>query len=204
MARPPNADAARTRERIRRAASELFAERGLGRTSVRAIAKAAGVSVAMVSHHFGGKEPLYQACVDSMYEELGEMQGSLLEALSGDRPLDATLREAVVMGLRHARAHQPALRLVMRHVIDTGSVPAERRDRWLKPALAMAPTVLAGRTPRSPEQLRFAIQSVLFLVTRYALASDEDLALLVGEDGDATAAVEEQLGLQACALLGVS
>lgn len=50
------------RARIRDAAIELFGARGFERTSVRAIAEAAGVSPALVLHHFGDKQGLRAAC----------------------------------------------------------------------------------------------------------------------------------------------
>jgi TetR/AcrR family transcriptional regulator, regulator of cefoperazone and chloramphenicol sensitivity len=47
--------------RIRDTALELFAARGVAATSLRAVAKAAGVSPALVVHHFGSKDGLCQA-----------------------------------------------------------------------------------------------------------------------------------------------
>ena len=51
------------REKIMREARSLFAERGLEGVSVREIATAAGVNIAMVSYYFGGKEGLYFECI---------------------------------------------------------------------------------------------------------------------------------------------
>jgi TetR/AcrR family transcriptional regulator, regulator of cefoperazone and chloramphenicol sensitivity len=50
------------RARIRDAAIELFAERGIGPATIRDIAQAAGVSSGLLRHHFGAKEGLRQAC----------------------------------------------------------------------------------------------------------------------------------------------
>lgn len=50
------------RARIRDAALELFGAEGFARASVRAIAAKAGVSAALVTHHFGSKEALRKAC----------------------------------------------------------------------------------------------------------------------------------------------
>src|SRR5215218_9209360 len=49
------------RARIRLAALRLFASQGFEATSTRAIAAEAGVSHALVRHHFGSKEGLRQA-----------------------------------------------------------------------------------------------------------------------------------------------
>jgi TetR/AcrR family transcriptional regulator, regulator of cefoperazone and chloramphenicol sensitivity len=47
--------------RIRNAALDLYAERGEDRTSMRAVAAAAGVTVGLVVHHFGTKDRLRDA-----------------------------------------------------------------------------------------------------------------------------------------------
>ncbi len=53
-----------TAARIRNEAIKLFGEHGFTKTSVRAIAKAAGVSPGLVIHHFGSKDELRAACDD--------------------------------------------------------------------------------------------------------------------------------------------
>ncbi|HUH72349.1 MAG TPA: TetR family transcriptional regulator, partial [Mycobacterium sp.] len=55
--------------RIRDAAIEQFGENGFD-TGLRAIAEAAGVSAALVIHHFGSKENLRKACDDYIAEEV--------------------------------------------------------------------------------------------------------------------------------------
>lgn len=53
--------------RIRDAAIEQFGKHGLG-VGLRAIAEAAGVSAALVIHHFGSKDGLRKACDDYVAE----------------------------------------------------------------------------------------------------------------------------------------
>jgi AcrR family transcriptional regulator len=53
-----------TRARVRDAAIRLFAAEGYDLVPVRRIAEEAGVSAALVIHHFGSKEGLRQACDD--------------------------------------------------------------------------------------------------------------------------------------------
>ncbi|WP_197376563.1 TetR/AcrR family transcriptional regulator [Mycolicibacterium baixiangningiae] len=55
--------------RIRDAAIEQFGHHGFG-VGVRAIAEAAGVSAALVIHHFGSKDGLRKACDDYVAEEI--------------------------------------------------------------------------------------------------------------------------------------
>jgi len=52
-----------TRDRILASARELFARNGIGNTSIRAVAAAAGVDSALVHHYFGTKERLFGAAV---------------------------------------------------------------------------------------------------------------------------------------------
>lgn len=62
--RRTESDAAGTRDRILAAAREEFSERGFEKTSVRGIAKAAGVDSALVHHYFGTKEQVFEAAVE--------------------------------------------------------------------------------------------------------------------------------------------
>jgi len=64
--RPRRTEAAsgETREKILAAAREEFSERGYEKTSVRGIAKAAGVDSALVHHYFGTKEQMFGAAVE--------------------------------------------------------------------------------------------------------------------------------------------
>lgn len=68
--------------RIRDAAIEQFGEHGFG-VGLRAIAEAAGVSAALVIHHFGSKEGLRKACEDYIAETI---RGNKSEALQSNDP----------------------------------------------------------------------------------------------------------------------
>ncbi|HMB54533.1 MAG TPA: TetR/AcrR family transcriptional regulator [Thermoanaerobaculia bacterium] len=58
---PDTGPGAHTREALLDAAQELFAERGIASSSLRAITAAAGANLAAVSYHFGSKEGLVRA-----------------------------------------------------------------------------------------------------------------------------------------------
>src|SRR3954463_2442137 len=58
-----------TRERLIRAAAQLFAEKGFEGASVKELAQEAGVNVSLVSYHFGGKEGLFKACLEQFGKE---------------------------------------------------------------------------------------------------------------------------------------
>jgi AcrR family transcriptional regulator len=68
--------------RIRDAAITQFGEHGFG-VGLRAIAEAAGVSAALVIHHFGSKEGLRKACDDYIAEEI---RASKSEAMRSHEP----------------------------------------------------------------------------------------------------------------------
>lgn len=52
-----------TRERILVCAREMFADKGIDKTSIRAIAARAGVDSALVHHYFGTKQQLFAAAI---------------------------------------------------------------------------------------------------------------------------------------------
>lgn len=56
------------RDRILEAARTEFAERGYDKTSVRGIAKAAGVDAALVHHYFGTKDEVFAAAIEVSFE----------------------------------------------------------------------------------------------------------------------------------------
>lgn len=56
------------RERILESARTEFAERGYDKTSVRGIAKAAGVDPALVHHYFGTKDEVFGAAIEVSFE----------------------------------------------------------------------------------------------------------------------------------------
>jgi AcrR family transcriptional regulator len=67
------------RARIRDAALEQFAERGVAGATIRGIADAAGVSPGLVQHHFGSKEDLRAACDEYAFATIRRMNTDALE-----------------------------------------------------------------------------------------------------------------------------
>ena len=212
MARPVNADAHATRSRILSGALDLFADRGMTGVTTRDVAAAAGVSLAMVHHYFGSKEGLYRACLESTQDELGGLGGELKTALveSGAAPV-AILERAIRIGFQFARAHRSAVRLMQRDLVDAGEIDPRIREERLLPFLGQMSDALALVTGRPVSSLRLAIQSTIFLVVRYAISHDSDLARLADVPpvpaGSASAAalvrIEDHLVEAGLAMLGV-
>ncbi|CAM3347103.1 TetR family transcriptional regulator [Mycobacterium intermedium] len=65
--------------RIRDAAIEQFGQHGFG-VGLRTIAEAAGVSPALVIHHFGSKDGLRKACDDYIAEEIRSEKSATIQS----------------------------------------------------------------------------------------------------------------------------
>lgn len=79
-----------TRERILATAEKLFAEAGIGATSLRTITTAAGVNLAAVNYHFGSKDALVEAVYRRHLEPLNHARLRRLETTeqaAGGKPL---------------------------------------------------------------------------------------------------------------------
>ena len=204
MARPINANAGETRRRIRQAASHLFADHGLAGASVRDIAKIADVNPAMVSHYFGNKAGLYQACIDSLYGQLDTGQATFLRAMAQGEGLGPLIGQTVRAAYALARENKGLIRLIMRDVLDRGEVDPERRQGVLGPFLSEGSRILAQQTQRPSVELRIALQSIVFLTVRYTLCTEDELRSITGLDTDMETAVANYLEKFALQQLGIS
>jgi AcrR family transcriptional regulator len=83
-----------TRERILRVARDLFTDRGFDAVSVRDIVARARVNLGAVTYHFGSKQALYHAAIESMAEPFAARIAEL--AAGPGKPLDRI--EAIVRG----------------------------------------------------------------------------------------------------------
>ncbi|WP_433467492.1 TetR/AcrR family transcriptional regulator [Spirillospora sp. CA-128828] len=84
------------RARIRDAALLEFAEHGVKGATIRGIAKAAGVSPALVQHHFGTKDALREACDEYVIETIGETKREALDGgISSPGFLSVAMRTAL-------------------------------------------------------------------------------------------------------------
>jgi AcrR family transcriptional regulator len=84
-----------TKDAIAEAARRLFAELGYDRTSLRAVARAAGVDPALVSHFFGSKQQLFVAVTDLPFEP----ESTLPQLVAGDRSTIGLRVAAFVLAL---------------------------------------------------------------------------------------------------------
>lgn len=93
------------RARVRDAALLQFAEHGMKGATIRGIARAAGVSPALVQHHFGTKEALRQACDEYAVAAIREIkEESLRGGMSDPGFLAIAMRTALPIQRYLARA----------------------------------------------------------------------------------------------------
>jgi len=84
---------AETRTRLLEAAAELFAERGIEASSIDAIANLAGRTSGAIYGHFGGKEGLLSALLESWVDDVSAVIGAeLVAATTLDERLAALWR----------------------------------------------------------------------------------------------------------------
>lgn len=77
---------------IKRAAAGLFARQGLGATSMRQIARAAGLHVSSLYYYFATKDQLYRDVMADVLDSVGEIASRSLRSSGGAK---AHLREFV-------------------------------------------------------------------------------------------------------------
>ncbi|MFI1682081.1 TetR family transcriptional regulator [Streptomyces sp. NPDC020607] len=110
-----------TRDQILRAAREEFSERGYEKTSVRGIAKAAGVDSALVHHYFGTKEQVFEAAITIAFAPALEAPAAI-----DDGPLDGVGERLTrfVLGVWENPATRAPLLAIVRSAVDNETAAA--------------------------------------------------------------------------------
>lgn len=153
------------RDRILDAAERLFAEKGFEGASVRDLAAAAGVNLAAINYHFGGKESLYRAVGERLMNELRERRlGAIRGALEAPgATLESTLRAFAWQIFRPlddpARARR-FIQLAHREMAEPRLAPAFCNENIVDPIeRALEEAVLRFEPGLSPEGARFAVHA---------------------------------------------
>jgi AcrR family transcriptional regulator len=170
---PGPADQDRTaRARIRDAAIHRFADAGVDGTSIRSVAAEAGVSPALVIHHFGSKDALRGACDEHVAAMIREQKRAALRSGAAMDPLGA---------LRSYRSGPPLLRYLARTLVDGSPRVAQLVDELVEDAVAYTEEGVAAGTLTPSEQPR-ARTTVLTIWSLGALVLHEHLQRLLGAD----------------------
>ena len=149
----------RTEARILDAAAQIFLTAGYERTTIRAVASAAGVDAALVMHYFGSKQELFRQVIETApVPSISEAPGQAAEQ--------------ILAGIADRLASAPGASLAL------------LRSMLTNPEAASAASVAAARyeaqisqaIPASDASLRAAIISAITLgvmVSRHLIKSDE-------------------------------
>jgi AcrR family transcriptional regulator len=180
-------DGDETRARVLEVALPLFADRGFAGTSVRDVARAAGVNVATLAYHFRDKQGLYDEVVQRLHHDLAaDLARAGRSSADGD-PVARWLRD----GWRFCRAHRDHLRLLLRHLLDTGAQATVVIDRWSEPLLQVAEAQVATLHPDwTQARRRLLVLSMMHLTVRLSLEHPPQLARMATV---AEAALEDEI-----------
>lgn len=160
------------RARIRDAAIASFAKDGVAATSVRAIAAAAGVSPALIIHHFGSKDGLRYACDEHITAVIREGKYAAMAAGPAFDPLAA---------LRSTAGDPPIGRYLARTLIDGSPHVRELVDEMVEDASGYMEAGVANQTLR-PSAYPRERAAILTLWSLGALVLHEHMHRLLGVD----------------------
>lgn len=114
----------KTRERILNVAERLFANHGFNGVSMRDLAAAAKVPLALISYHFGPKKALYRAVFARRYEALTEQRITRLGKVDLRRPGNEAVEDVIaafldpILELKTSRSNTHFATLIARESID--------------------------------------------------------------------------------------
>jgi AcrR family transcriptional regulator len=149
----------RTEARILDAAARAFVADGYERTTIRAVASAAGVDAGLVMHYFGSKQELYGRVIDAA--PVPEVSGTPAEAA-----------EQILATLADRLASEPVASLALLRSMLTNPEAASAASA----GIARYEAQIAQAIPAADAGLRAAIISAITLgvtVSRHLIASDE-------------------------------
>jgi AcrR family transcriptional regulator len=176
--------------RILAAAEEEFASLGYDATSLRQVAGKAGVPIALVSYHFGGKPGLYRAIFEARIRAIVEqrMAGLALADLETDpaRKLDMIVKSTLVPMLRlRATEHSSHFgTLLAREVSDPRSIDRGIVRDLLDPIAEAVTARLGAALPdRSKAEIHWIYQ-ILIGAMVYAMGDAGRISRLSGGAAD--------------------
>ncbi len=158
-------DTVTSRDRILRAATELFAERGYEATSTRAIADSVGLNIATVAYHVGGKPDLYREVVRLGHQAQRDAMAGPLVELAATGPDPAEVR-AALRGFVDA---------YLDFCVANPHVPALWMRRWLSDGADVAEI----ETDYAGPLVREVSSAVRLVLDRAGMAADLDVDMLV-------------------------
>ncbi|MFC1417534.1 TetR/AcrR family transcriptional regulator [Streptacidiphilus cavernicola] len=185
MPLPEGPDA--SRERIVAAATTLFAEHGYDGTTTRGIAAAAGLNMATVAYHVGGKPDLYQEVMRRAHQAeqdaLGPALADFRSAARTDAPAAAAALVDRYLDFCLAQPHVPAL-WMRRWLADAAEV-ADLEAAYASPLIeSVRDAVLAALPDRSAADVEMTVWTVLWSTHGFCRSGILDAAAVRRGPGD--------------------
>jgi AcrR family transcriptional regulator len=165
-----SADAPPRQEEILREATRLFAAQGYAGTTTRAIATAAGLNIATVHYHFGGKRAVYLAVMERAYvAERHALEQALAEVSTADaRSSAASLHLLLDRYLDFCAEHPDIPALWMHRWLSDAEDVTGMERRFAQPLVALvtdafAPAVAAGHFAAGAD-ISYTLWSVVWCI----------------------------------------
>ncbi|WP_053657315.1 TetR/AcrR family transcriptional regulator [Streptomyces sp. MMG1121] len=159
----PSSKSEQTRALILETAMRLFQEHGYDKTTMRAIAKEAGVSVGNAYYYFAGKEHLIQGFYDRI---AAEQQAAVRAVLDRETDLEARLAGVLTVWLDIAAPYHEFAVQFFKNAADPDS-PLSPFSPESAPAREQAMSihreVLAGSKSKVPAELRDVLPELMWL-----------------------------------------
>ena len=179
-----------SRERIVAAATALFAEHGYDGTTTRAVAAAAGLNMATVAYHVGGKADLYQEVMRRAHRaERDALSPALAEfrtAAAGDAAAATAALVDRYLDFCLAQPHVPAL-WMRRWLADAAEV-ADLEAAYARPLIeSVRDAVLEALPSRSPADVEMTVWTVLWSTHGFCRSGILDAAATRRGPGDPAA-----------------
>ena len=152
-----------TRELILSTALRLFREQGYGKTTMRAIATAAGVSVGNAYYYFGGKEHLIQGFYDRI---TAEHQAAVRSVLDTETDLQARLAGVLQAWLEIAEPYHEFAAQFFKNAADPDSPLSPfsaESEKARESSIALHREVLAGSKAKVPAELAGILPELMWL-----------------------------------------
>lgn len=144
---------ASSRDRILAVATTLFAQRGYEATSTRAIGDAAGLNIATVAYHVGGKTELYREVMRLAHGAQRDAVVAALDAVAECEPTPAATRAAlhgfVDAYLDFCMRHPEVPALWMRRWLDEGEDLTAIEQEFAGPLVARVAAELRATLDRA-------------------------------------------------------
>ena len=140
-ARASRTDGAETRRQILDTAGRVYAEKGFARTTSKEVCARAGVNMAAVNYHFGGKDGLYEAVLIEAHRQIVSLDELVAIAGSG---ADAAHKLRSVIGHLVALAAQASGPWGARVLIQELSAPSPLAPALIKRAVLPKARLILG------------------------------------------------------------